>query len=165
MQTFTDEQRYPQTADAVLARITDPVFLSAKHAALGRQDIRLLEHTHDAQRVRIRFAYSEAMDIAVPDFARKFMSERQQIEQTTEWDLAQRSGQLQVDAKGSPARLSATMRVTADGSGCCNRITWSVQVTVPLLGGKLEKLLVDGLRHKARRDAEATLKLLSDGSI
>lgn len=161
MQTFTDEQRYPQSADAVLARITDPVFLSAKHAALGRLDVRLLEHTADARRVRIRFAYSEAMDIAVPDFARKFLPERQQIEQTTEWDLTAQTGRLHVDAKGSPAKLDATMRLATDGSGCCNRIAWTVVVAVPLLGGKLEKLLVDGLRQKARRDAEATLKLLS----
>lgn len=161
MQTFDDEQRYTQTVAAVLAKYTDPAFLQRKYETLGRQDIRLLEHTRDAQRVRLRFAYSDAVDMKVPDFARKFLPERQHIEQTTEWDLAKRSGRLHVDAKGSPARLDAVMQLAAAGKGCVNRIAWTVSVSVPLLGGKLEKLLVEGLRQKARRDAEITLQLLS----
>lgn len=161
MQTFDDEQRYPQDVDTVLARYTDPAFLQRKYETLGRQDIRLLEHTRDPKTVRLRFAYSDALDLKVPDFARKFLPERQQIEQTTEWDLARRTGRLHVDAKGSPAQLDAVMQLAAAGSGCANRIAWTVSVSVPLLGGKLEKLLVEGLRQKARRDAEVTLQLLS----
>lgn len=162
MQTFDDEQRYTQTADTVLARYTDPAFLQRKYETLGRQDIHLLENTRDAKLVRLRFAYTETLDMRLPDFARKFMPARQQIEQTTEWDLGKKRGRLHVDAKGSPARLEAVMQLEAAGSGCANRIAWKVQVAVPLLGGKLEKLLLEGLRQKARHDAEVTQKLLSE---
>jgi len=161
MQTFDDEQRYTQSVDAVLAKYTDPAFLQRKYETLGRQDIRLLEHTHDAQRVRLHFAYSDAVDIKVPDFARKFLPERQHIEQITEWDLASRTGRLQVDPKGSPAKLAATMQLADAGSGCVNRIAWQVNVSVPLLGTKLEKLLVEGLRQKAQQDQKITQRLLS----
>jgi hypothetical protein len=161
MQTFDDEQRYTQSVDAVLAKYTDPAFLQRKYETLGRQDIRLLENIRDAKRVRLRFAYSDAVDMKVPDFARRFLPERQQIEQTTEWDLASRTGRLHVDAKGSPATLDAVMQLAAVGKGCANRITWTVSVSVPLLGGKLEKLLIEGLRQKAQRDQEVTQRLLS----
>lgn len=161
MQTFEDQQRYDLPADALLVHYTDPGFLQRKYEALGRQDIRLLENTRTAQRVRLRFAYSEAMDMPLPDFARKFMPERQQIEQTVEWDLVARTGRLGVDAKGSPAKLDATMQLAAAGSGCVNTIRWTVAVSVPLLGGKLEKLLVEGLRLKARRDQDVTRQMLA----
>ena len=161
MQTFEDQQRYSLDADALLVHYIDPAFLQAKYEALGRQDIRLLDNTRSAQRVRLRFAYTEALDMPLPDFARRFMPERQQIEQTVDWDVAARTGRLGVDAKGSPAKLDATMQLAmADGGGCVNTIRWTVSVSVPLLGGKLEKLLVEGLRHKARRDQEVTAQLL-----
>lgn len=160
MQTFEDEQRYTQTPDAVLAKYTDPVFLQRKYETLGRQDIRLLENTRSAQRVRLRFAYTDAVDMPLPDFARKFMPERQQIEQTADWDLVSKTGRLVVVPKGSPARIEATMRLAAAGAGCVNAIGWTVSVSVPLLGGKLEKLLVDGLRQKAGHDQDVTQQLL-----
>jgi hypothetical protein len=162
MQTFDDQQRYTQNPDTVLARYTDPAWLQRKYETLGRQDIRLLEHTPAGTAVRLRFAYSEATDMALPDFARKFMPERQQIEQTVDWDLASRTGRLVVVPKGSPARLEATMRLAAAGTGCVNTIAWTVSVSVPLLGGRLEKLLVEGLREKARRDQEVTQRLLAE---
>ena len=160
MQNFEDQQRYTQDPDTVLARYTDPAFLQRKYETLGRQDIRLLEHTRTAQQVRLRFAYTEAIDMPLPDFARKFMPERQQIEQTADWDLARKTGRLVVVPKGSPARLEATMRLAAAASGCVNSIGWMVSVSVPLLGGKLEKLLVDGLRQKSRHDQDVTQRLL-----
>lgn len=161
MQTFDDEQRYTQSVDTVLARYTDPAFLQRKYETLGRQDIRLLEHTRDARRVRLRFAYTEAVDFKAPDFARRFLPERQQIEQTSEWDLAKKTASLKVDVTGSPATLNATLRLAAAGKGCVNHIAWKVGVAVPLLGGKLEKLLVEGIRAKAAHDAEVTQRLLS----
>ena len=161
MQNFEDQQRYRQHPDTVLARYTDPAFLQHKYETLGRQDIRLLENSRTATKVRLRFAYSDAIDVPLPDFARRFVPERQQIEQTVEWDLQQMTGRLGVDAKGSPAKLDAVMQLAAaaDG-GCINTIRWAVSVSVPLIGGKLEKLLVDGLRHKARRDQDVTQQLL-----
>ena len=161
MQTFEDQQRYQLDPDALLAKFTDPVFLQGKYETLGRQDIRLLENTRSATKVRLRFAYSDAIDMPLPDFARRFMPERQQIEQTVDWDLVKKTGRLGVDAKGSPAKLDAVMRLSAVAGGCMNTISWTVSVSVPLLGGKLEKLLIEGLRHKARRDQEVTEQLLA----
>lgn len=161
MQTFKDEQHYTQSVEAVLSSYIDPVFLQHKHETLGRQDIRLLENTRDAQRVRLCFAYTEELDTKLPDFARKFLPERQQVKQTSEWDLGTNTARLRVEVKGAPASLEAALQLAAAGEGCVVRMTWKVSVSVPLLGGKLEQLLGEGIRDKAARDAEVTRQLLS----
>ena len=161
MQTFTDEHRYPRPVTPVLEKYTDPGFLQRKYTELGRQDIRLLEHTQDAQRVRIRMTYSDSADMDLPDFARRLVPERAQVVQTVEWELIRRLGTIIIDAKGSPAKVSGEMQLSEREGHCINTIRWSVSCSIPLVGGKLEKLLIEGLRRKARKDEEVSRKLLA----
>ena len=126
MQTFEDRQHYTQSADDVLAKYTDPAFLSRKYSELGREDIQVLEHVVDADKSLVRMAYSDTLDIPLPDFARKFMPERSQIEQTARWDLTARKGELVVEAKGSPVTLNASLNLTDEGTGCSLWVSWQV---------------------------------------
>lgn len=163
MQTFTNEQRYDQTVALVLSKYTDPDFLKRKYAELGRQDIELLESKKTPQQARMRMAYSDTAGMDVPDFAKKLMPERTHFVQTVVWDLVKAAGQIDVEPKGSPVTIKGRMELRDNGKGgCVNTITWNVTCSIPLLGGKLEKLLVEGLGRKAKRDEEVTRKLLAE---
>jgi hypothetical protein len=162
MQTFTDQQRYDQPADAVLARYTDPEFLKRKYAELGRQDLKVLEHRKTADSAHMCIGYSDVADMDLPDFARRLVPERAHVVQTVDWDLKRRSGRISVDAKGSPVTVKGQMQLKDSGAGCINTISWQVSCAVPLIGGKLEKLLVDGLKKKARRDEQVSRRLLAE---
>jgi hypothetical protein len=159
--TFTDQQRYDQPAAAVLERYTDPEFLMRKYAELGRQDIEVLEQRKTADSSHMRIAYSDAADMDLPDFARRLVPERARVVQTVYWNLNRRSGRITVDAKGSPVTVEGQMQLKDSGGGCTNTINWQVSCAVPLIGGRLEKLLVDGLKKKARRDEEVSRRLLA----
>jgi hypothetical protein len=162
MQTFTDQQRYEQAGAAVLARYTDPEFLKRKYAELGRQDIKVLEHCKSAHHAHVRIGYSDTADMDLPDFARRLVPERAHVVQTVEWDLKLRVGRIAVDAKGSPVTVEGRMQLREHGGGSTISIEWKVSCSVPLIGGRLEKLLVDGLKKKARRDEEVSRRLLAE---
>jgi hypothetical protein len=162
VQTFTDTQRYDQAADAVLARYTDAEFLKRKYAELGRQDIKVLEQRKSADSSHMRITYSDVADMDLPDFARRLVPERAQVVQTVDWNLKRRSGRISVDAKGSPVTVEGQMQLREQDGGSSISIEWKVSCSVPLLGGKLEKLLVEGLKRKARRDEEVSRRLLAE---
>lgn len=162
MQTFTDEQHYSHAVDRVLDCYTNPEFLQEKYAQLGREDIELRSHEVDGDKVRMVFAYSDKPDMELPGFARKLVPERAHVLQHVTWDRAARIGKIEVNAEGSPVHVHGEMRIAASGSGSVNTIRWEVSCTVPLVGGKLEKLICDGLRHKAAKDREVTEVLAGD---
>lgn len=163
MQTFTNEQRYDQGVAHVLAKYTDTAFLTKKYAALGRRDIAVLEQAITPQQARLKMTYSDTADIELPDFARKLMSDRMQFVQSVTWDLEKRVGSIHVESKGSPVSIEGRMQLRDDGKGgCTNTITWNVSCSIPLLGGKVEKLLVEGLSHKAKKDEAVSRQLLAE---
>ena len=161
MQTFTDTQRFTQAPDVVLAKYTDPAFLQRKYVELGRQDIEVLEQRIENGRARLRIAYSDKAETDLPDFARRFMPERQHIVQTVEWDLLTRTGRIDVEPKGAPVKVRGELKMEAREGGTLNTIHWTVSCAVPLIGGKLEKLLMEGIRQKAAKDQAVSQKLLS----
>ena len=61
-------------------------------------------------------------------------------------------GTLDIEAPGKPATVSGTIRLAADGAGTRETVELDITVKVPLIGGKLEKLLAD--RIVAGMDAE-----------
>lgn len=162
MQTFENEQRYDQSAGVVLAKYTDPAFLQKKYTALGRQDIQILEHRMEAARARLRVTYSDKPDMEVPDFARKLVPARAHVVQTVDWDLNRKSGRIALESKGSPVTVQGEMQLRDADGGCVNTISWRVSCSIPLIGGKIEKLLVEGLRKKAQLDEQVTRKLLAE---
>ncbi|HKY91015.1 MAG TPA: DUF2505 domain-containing protein [Nevskiaceae bacterium] len=163
MQTFTNEQRYDQPVAHVLARYTDTAFLTKKYAALGRQDIAVLEQKVTPQQARLRMTYSDSAGMELPDFAKKLMPERTQVVQSVTWDLVKQVGEIEVESKGSPVTIKGRMQLKDDGKGgCTNTITWNVSCSIPLLGGKVEKLLVEGLGRKARQDEAVSRQLLAE---
>ena len=161
MQTFTDTQRFTQTPDVVLAKYTDPDFLQRKYVELGRQDIEVLEQRVENGRARLRIAYSDKAETDVPDFAKRFMPERTHVVQTVGWDLERKVGRIQVEPKGAPVKVQGELRMEARDGGALNTIHWTVSCAVPLIGGKLEKLLMEGIRQKAAKDQAVSQTLLS----
>ena len=163
MQTFTNEQRYDQSVAHVLAKYIDTEFLSKKYAALGRQDIAVLERKVTPQQAHMRVTYSDTAGMELPEFAKKLMPERTQVVQSVTWDLAKQVGTIEVESKGTPVTIQGRMQLKDNGQGgCTNTVTWNVSCSIPLLGGKVEKLLVEGLSRKAKKDEEVSRQLLAE---
>src|SRR3546814_20708456 len=84
------------------------------------------------------------------------------ITQRDSWDLKKRTGQLEVEVRGVPIKIAATMRLADEGKGSANTLSWNVSCGIPLIGGKLEKLLISDIQAKADADLAASRKILAD---
>lgn len=87
----------------------------------------------------------------LPAFARTFAGATTRAVQREEWSGADRAS-LVIEAPGSPATIRGSITLTPSGAGTVETVELDIKVSVPLIGGKLEKLLAD--RIIAGMDAE-----------
>lgn len=160
MQKFSDQHLYPASTSTVLEKFTDETFLREKYTALGREDIEFIAVEKTADEARMEVRYSDKPDMNVPSFAKKFVPERAVVKQTVVWDLQSQKGVVTVVSEGSPITISGSMQLSSDGDNCQNLLKWEVSCSIPLVGGKLEKLLVEGLKAKGQRDEAITQSML-----
>ncbi len=86
----------------------------------------------------------------VPGFLTKFLPSGGKVVQTDTWGPSVggvRSGTWTTDTAGSPAKVEGTMRLEPSGGGCAYVVQGTVKVSIPLVGGKAEGVVV-GLTEK-----------------
>jgi Protein of unknown function (DUF2505) len=71
--------------------------------------------------------------------------------------------QIFPDQYGSMLRCSYDEALTADGAGCVRSAAGQLSVKVPLVGGKVEKAIIGGLRDRAIAEAQV-LERLANGA-
>ncbi len=90
----------------------------------------------------------------LPGFARTFAGESTQAIQREVW-AGKESGSLSIESPGKPASATGTIRLEPDGAGTREVVELEIKVRVPLIGGKLEKLMAD--KVAAGMDTEHTV--------
>ena len=141
---------YPADPDAVRAMLADPAFREEVCATSGS-----LRHE-----VTIKPA-GEAMDVVVdqtlpadsiPSFARKIVGDEINVVQSEKW-TGRDHADLDVGIPGKPGHLRGTVELAGNGDGTTETVTGEIKVHIPMVGGKLEKLIAD-LLEKALRNEE-----------
>ena len=131
------EYEFDADPDTVYAMLTDPEFLRQKFEDAGHSDISV-----EVDGGRIVCRRNVAVD--VPGALKKILSPTNTVTQTDVWEKpvdGVRQGTWKVDIKGVPISLSGAMELTAtDAGGSVEFITGRIKASVPLVGGKLEKL-------------------------
>ena len=145
---FQHENRYAASPDDVVAMLTDQGYRaglksrtrSAGHSvAISEQDGRTVVevdqrlHTH-----------------GIPSFAKKIVGDTIQLVQREEWSGHQASFQLAIP--GKPGHLRGSIVVEPDGDGTVERVSGEAKANLPLVGGKIEKLLVDMITQSLERE-------------
>lgn len=141
------EHEYDASPEQVYAMLTDRDYLQQKVNELGHGPGEVLEceATSDGG---WRNVSTRVVEIDVPGFAAKFIQPKNSIKQTDEWGPERdgvRQGIWKAESRGVPISLSGTMRLEARGTGSVEVIQGTIKANVPLVGGKLEKVAVDGI--------------------
>ncbi|GAB4001939.1 DUF2505 domain-containing protein [Nocardioides ultimimeridianus] len=79
--------------------------------------------------------------VGVPSFAKKFVGDSTRAIITATWKGPQAA--YAVETPGKPTSMSGTVTVAARGQGAVVTYDLDVRASVPLIGGKLEKLVCD----------------------
>ncbi len=140
---FRHELSYDASPDQVFEMLADPEFREKVCAA---QDV----ISADVELTRSGGGFSLSIDQQqrtddLPGFARTFAGDSTRAIQREEW--ADTTGAtLKIEAPGKPSEISGTITLRPEGSQTVEIVELEVKVKVPLIGGKLEKLLAEKIR-------------------
>jgi hypothetical protein len=162
---FDIDQRYPAPVSAVLAAYTDRSLYEALVAGtrVGKPEVLDVVRDGAAATVRLRYRFTAelpAAALAILDPGRLTWVEE------TRYDLERATSRtvLRPDHYGDRLSASATARFDADTAqpgGCRRRVMGEVSVRgVPLVGGRVERAIVDGLREHLTDEAGAVRRHL-----
>jgi hypothetical protein len=90
----------------------------------------------------------------IPSFAKKFVGDEIRIVQTEIWSSETRA-ELHVTIPGKPGEMTGTITLTESDATTTETVDVQVKVNIPLVGGKIEGLIVDLLRKAL--DAEQSV--------
>ena len=144
--------------ETVYALMSDPDFCMRKYADAGATDIQVdSDQRDDGPKLVSR----RKLTVDLPGFAKKVMQPTNTVVQTDEWSAATRSCRYSVEVQGVPSRIDGTVTLTEEGGGTRQEVEADVKVSIPLLGGKLEKFAVDNGIKALDHEAEFTAKELA----
>jgi hypothetical protein len=133
------ELAYDAPPADVLAMLADPLFWDKVAGATGALSSTATVNDEGAT-TRIVVDQQQAVT-GVPSFAKKFVGDSTRAITTQVWQGHEAS--VQVETPGKPTSISGTATLAENGSGSTLTYDLDVKASVPLVGGKLEKLVVE----------------------
>jgi uncharacterized protein YndB with AHSA1/START domain len=146
---FRHELTYDAPPAEVFEMLADPAFREASAAA---QDVVTAEVDLERQGNGFRLTIDQQQRTSdLPSFARTFTGDTTRAVQREHWEDST-GGTLHIDAPGKPSDMKGTITLRPEGSHTVEIVELDLTVKVPVVGGKLEKLLAQ--RVVAGLDAE-----------
>lgn len=141
---FRHELPYHASPAEVFEMLADPAFRRKVSEAMDvvSADVSL---DRDGDGFRLTHDQVQRTD-GLPSFAKKFAGDTTRAIQVEEWPDAT-GGTLRIDAPGKPSSIAGTIRLESAGTGTTEVVELEIKVRVPLIGGKLEGLLEEQVRH------------------
>ena len=140
---FRHELSYDASPAEVFEMLADPGFRKQVGEALDvvSADITLERDGDGFTLVNDQVQRTEGL----PSFAKKIAGDTTRVIQTEEWS-SPTGGTLRIDAPGKPTTMAGTIQLVPDGSGTTEIVELEIKAKVPLIGGKLERLMQDQVR-------------------
>jgi hypothetical protein len=122
--------------------LSDPDFRRESCAAMGviSADVQLERHEDGSGFTLDIDQLQDTKDL--PAFARAFAGDSTQAIQREVW-RSRAEGSLSIESPGKPTSAKGTIRLEPDGAGTREVVELEIKVKVPLIGGKLEKLMAE----------------------
>jgi hypothetical protein len=151
------EHDYAADVETVYALISDPGFIERKYVALGGRNVEVKRTETDGGCTVVT---KRTISVDLPGFAKKVLTPSQTAIQSETWAAATSTGErvctYTVEAQGTPSRIQGSHRLTPTATGCHHTIDIDAKVSVPLIGGRLEKLAADQGREDIGRQFDYT---------
>ncbi|MCF6376760.1 DUF2505 domain-containing protein [Nocardioides KLBMP 9356] len=132
---LTKELTYDATAEQVAAMLDDQAF---REEVLQRQKVLRGSVSIEGDHVTVEQVRS-ADDI--PSFARKFVGDEILIVQTEDW-TSPTTADVRLTIPGKPGEAVGTMELVESGGTTTESVDLDLTVKIPLVGGKIEQLIV-----------------------
>jgi Protein of unknown function (DUF2505) len=152
--TGTVRHRYDRSVDEVFALVTDPDFLKRRAEAAGEKNV-VVRVDRDGARMTIRI--ERDLERKLPGFMKKVFNPTNHLVDVQTWDTsgASKTSEWTVEVQGQK-RVEIRGRLTiapADG-GCVYTEAFDAVVRVPLIGGQVERYVVNETEASIRQQIE-----------
>jgi hypothetical protein len=140
---FRHELTYDAPLADVAAMLADPAFREevCEFQRVLRATVEV-EHTAPGTTVVVDQVQPAS---GIPAFAKKFVGDEIRIVQAETWS-SQSAADLEVTIPGKPGDMRGTITLAESGGTTTETVDVEVKVHIPLVGGKIEGLIVDLLR-------------------
>lgn len=149
----------------VMAMLTDRRYFERKLELMAHEEAEVLSAGMDGTRFTVVTRVKGKPSIKLPALAQKFLKPDQavEIEQTDCWDTATASGSVNFLNKSvSVITISAVMQLSEQDGRTTNRLSWTVECGIPLVGGKLAEIIAEDIRTKAAHNEEVSRQILAE---
>src|SRR5919202_6262957 len=149
--------QYPASVERMREVLTDRQYQEAKLRAVGGPRAELMSWQQDTQGVTVVLHRAVPGD-AIPPFLRSLLPGNLTIRRTETWRGCRGSVEAVVD--GAPGAITGVMLLEPDPAGCVLGAQLTAEVPLPLIGGKVEKLVTDNIAGLMQNEYQFTLAYL-----
>lgn len=156
---FEHRASFPAPVDTVYSTLVDEAFLSARLRDIGGKAAALLEHvtSDDGATIRLR----QGVDAQrLPGAVRSILSGDLVVEREERWRGHESTGRATIS--GVPAEIRSQGRLVSRGDGTELVTSAEVKVSIPLIGGKIEKVVAEQVTKLLAAEAEYAEKWLAE---
>jgi uncharacterized protein DUF2505 len=149
--------RYPVPPERIRQVLTDRQYLRDKLRAVGGSRAELVSWEQDERGVTV-VLHQAVPDDALPSFLRSVLPGDLTIRRTETWTNS--GGSVHAVVDGAPGTVTGTMRLEPDPAGCVLGAQLTAEVGLPLVGGKVEKVITDSVGRLMEVEYRFTLEWL-----
>ncbi len=147
------DDRFDCKPTELFALLSDDGFDDDLMKALSMQkELQAKTEKKEGTEYRIRLTSSEA----VPAMAKGFIGEHLSYVETRAWNNAGLSNTWVIvpEVKGAKVEAKGTTEIVADGQGCVRPTRVTVSVNLPLIGRKIEEMVLKSITETFSRNAD-----------
>lgn len=142
--------------------LQDKTFFDRKYQDMRLQTAEVLEHEVVGEVVKLTVRYSTPLGKSLPPIAQKFVGDEIVITQYEQWDFSTGQASLRQEVRNAPAKVGADVEFSETADGVQVEMHWHVNVSVPIVGAKLEKMIGDAVRMMMKAELRSSRKLLAE---
>jgi hypothetical protein len=143
---FTNSDPYDADLDAMWAMISDRDYWTQKYGSMGASNISFEQF--DAGDAALTVTSRRDVPADLPGFAKKIIGETNHVTQTERWTRSADAAHcaITIEVKNVPGGTSGTMDMKPSGAGTVWDADFDIKISLPLVGGKLEGVMLDETR-------------------
>lgn len=159
---FEIRHAFEQPAATVMKMYSDRGFFDRKYQEVAALECELLDHQKSEMRFSVKYRLVMKSDAPLPEVAKKIVGDTVRMTQQDSWDLATRTGRIDIEIRSAPIKVFAEMRLADEGGKGVNVQSWTITCKIPLVGGNIEAAIAQDIKAKAQRDLVASRKIILD---
>ncbi len=138
---FSNTDHYNATPAQIMAMLSDAGYPDAKYKDLGDVSFTVTQHEPSDNGLNVSVEREVASNM--PDMAKKVLGETTKMTQTEVWrtDGDGYVGNMTIEA--SPVTITVTNSIKPSGDGSDWTSDFEIKAGVPLVGGKIEKMVME----------------------